>query len=211
MELAAAARCTHRPRPAPAQDGPGAAPCARRRRPQDCALRLGRRAAVAPPPRARRLPPAPSASVSLSCRPSPFALSSPSSRALLSGCRAQPRLPPSPQLESVSLAAAAGEAAAAARGPARLLLRLSSSAAPRPLPAAPRGAPLPHPCSLLSEAGGALCGFPQPPRRAPGLALPERGALGNSCPAGPDRQGVPQGRRSAERRQRGPCGACLAA
>lgn len=60
MELAVAAWWTHvpaPPQPAPAQDGPGAAPCARRRRPQNCALRLGRRAAVAPLLRARRLPP----------------------------------------------------------------------------------------------------------------------------------------------------------
>lgn len=41
-------------------------------------------------------------------------------------------------------------------GTTLLLLRLTSLAAPGPSPAVPRGAPLPHPRSLLSVAGGAL-------------------------------------------------------
>lgn len=51
----------------------------------------------------------------------------PSSLLFFPGCRAQPRIPPSPQLESVSLAAAAaGEAAAAAaQGASQLPLRFS--------------------------------------------------------------------------------------
>lgn len=51
-------------------------------------------------------------------------------------------------------------AVGAARGPSRVLLRLSSLAAPGPFCASPLGAPLPHPCSLLPKAGGALCRIP---------------------------------------------------
>lgn len=106
------------PRPAPAQNGPRAAPRARRRRTQNSTVRLGRRAAVAPPLRPLVPARAPSESVCLSCPPSPFAPSSPSFLVFLPGCRAQTRVPPSSKLESVSLAAAAGEAAAA-RGASR--------------------------------------------------------------------------------------------
>lgn len=44
-------------RPAPTQDGPGAAPCVRRGQPQNSTVRLSRRAAVAPPVRTPSLPP----------------------------------------------------------------------------------------------------------------------------------------------------------
>lgn len=113
------------PRPAPTQDGPRAAPRARRGGTQNSTVRLGRRAAVAPPLRPLVPAGAPSESACLSCLPSPFAPSSPSSLVFLPGCRAQTRIPPSSQLQSVSLAAAAGEVAAA-RGASRQPPRFSS-------------------------------------------------------------------------------------
>lgn len=87
-----------------------------------------------------------------------FAPSPPSSLVFLPGCRAQPRIPPSPRLESVSLAAAAGEAAAA-RGASRLPLRFSGgSGSPAWLPfgpSLPLWAPRPPPlvASLRSGRG----------------------------------------------------------
>lgn len=93
---------------------------------------------------------APSESVCLSCTPSAFPTSSPSSLLFLPGCRAQPRIPPFPQLESVSLAAATGEAAAA-REASPLPPRFSGWSRrpawlpPRPFPAAPGGRPTPSP------------------------------------------------------------------
>ena len=112
------------PRPAPSQDDPQAARGARRGRPQNSTRRcLGGQAAVASALRAQLAPariPLRSRSV---CRsslpPSPVSPSLHSPLELLAGCRAQPRILPSPQLESVSLAAAAAAARGASRRPPR--------------------------------------------------------------------------------------------
>lgn len=101
-----------------------------------------------------------SESVCLSCTPSPFAPSSPFSLLFLPGCRAQPRIPPFPQLESVSLAAATGEAVAA-REASPLPLRFSGCPLGLSLPClgAPRA---PTPARSSPKWAGRLAGSRRP-------------------------------------------------
>lgn len=183
---------THRssPNPAPSQDGPRAARGARRGRPQNSTRRcLGGRAAVAPALRAQLTPariPLRSRSV---CRSSLPHLSLPP---LPAGA---PRGVPGTASDS-SLPAArvsfprGGGGGAGSISAATALLRLerlSSLAAPRPSPAAPRGtawSPLLL-ARLPSGRGAWQAPAGPPPLRIPGLALAGAGYSPGHLPRRP--------------------------
>lgn len=172
----------------------------------------GRREAVAPPLRARFAPAPLSLGVSLSVGPAlpPRSLL----LVLLRGCRAQPRIPPSRLLESVSLAAAAGKGSRGAQqhrsgrrgSPFGAGAGLSCpSSLPGRVSSLRRPSPLRSRLWLLSEAGGA--GSRHQHRDPRSSVSPRARRSADSCPATPDRRGVPQGRVATKRsRQRGPCG-----
>ena len=164
------------PHPTPSQVSPGAAPGARQGGPQNCTRRLGVGGTIAPPLLAPLAPAwAPGRSV---CWPSLPFRSFPS---LLP--RAPPGVPGTASDSSlpaarVSFPRGGGQGGGGGAGSisvATALFRLeraSSSAAPRPFPAVPRGC-APRPCLLLSQAGGALGRIPPPaPPRTPRPALP---------------------------------------
>lgn len=200
------------PGPAPTQAGPGAASRARLRRPQSSAVRLGRRAAVAPPRRAPLAPArAPSESV---CRAHALASLPPLPPPSCSSRGAGHSLGFLPPRSSSPFPSRQRRRRRRARRRRRrrgelLGCRCASPAGagvqlgcPSVLPCRPALRD-PRLCSLLSEAGGAPSSFPPPLHSDLGAA-----ALPDSCPSDPDRQGVPQGRSAAEKtRQTGPCGA----
>lgn len=162
-------------RPAPTQDGPGAAPCVRRRRPQNSTVRLGRRAAVAPPVRTPSLPPwlPPSQSVVPSFSVLSLLPSLPRVPVRVPGTASDSSLPAA----RVSFPRGSGGGGRGVRGgrggagtisAATALVRLGC---PSALSCGASEAPLPHPCFLHSEAGGALCRILPPLHLVPGLAL----------------------------------------
>lgn len=198
------------PGPAPAQAGPGAACGARLGRPQSSTVRLGRRAAVAPPCRAL-LAPARASSESL-CRahalPSLPLLPPPCVPPGVPGTASDSSLPAAPVRFPRGGGGGRGCGGGGGSGSisaATALLRrerVSSLAALRSFPAALRPeTPAPAPFSP-KRAGPLPSSFPPALHRNPGAA-----ALADSCPSDPDRQGVPQGRSAGEKaRQTGPCG-----
>lgn len=190
---------THRSRPAPSQDSPGAAPRVRRLRPPNSARRLSGLTAVAPPLRAPLAPAgAPWESACGSILPPPSLLPFPPPSCSSRGAgHSLTFLPPRSSSQFPSRGGSGGGGGAENTSAATELLRLeraSSLAAPRPFPAAPLGTlrlpPTPALASLTSGRGAWQNPVSIPPGSR-GERSQQPYTLRDSCPSDPGRQGVP--------------------